>query len=289
MKPSSHMLLPRGQQRGMLFLVLLLIALMGTLAFVSFETEPILDISSSEVREAQDQLDSLRMLALEKKSPKIYPFNPNFMTEYRAYVLGVAPEAWERLQTFRSQEKWINSAADFQRVTGVSDSLLNVLQPYFKFPEWVQRAKRPSAKNYAQQVVPKEQRIDLNLATISELQQVYGIGPAFSKRIVEFRDRLGGFSDDRQLYLVWGLNDSTVTKVLQRFTVKDPKPLLKLNLNTASASDLATLPGISFETAKKLWEFRRLREKITHLSDLEKIEGLTARELRVFQLYLSVE
>ncbi|MDC7996109.1 ComEA family DNA-binding protein [Altibacter sp. HG106] len=289
MKPSSHMLLPRGQQRGMLFLVVLLIGLMVFLAFASFESEPILTTESPEIQRALQELDSLRWVAQKEKAPKIYPFNPNFMTDYRAYVLGVSPEAWDRLQAFRKQDKWIHSASDFQMVTGVSDSLLETLRPYFKFPEWVNQRRRTSVKKYHTTEIPVHQRLDLNSATTAQLQEVYGIGPAFSKRIIEFRERLGGFSDERQLYLVWGLNDTVVNNVLRRFTVKDPKPLPKININTASASDLATLPGISFETAKTVWEFRKLREEISDLSELDKIEGLTARQLRVFQLYLSVE
>jgi DNA uptake protein ComE-like DNA-binding protein len=60
-------------------------------------------------------------------------------------------------------------------------------------------------------------------------------------------------------------------------------------VNKASASDIATIPGISFEMAKKIWEFRRLREKITDIQELEKIEGMTERKLQLIQLYLSVE
>ena len=44
-----------------------------------------------------------------------------------------------------------------------------------------------------------------------------------------------------------------------------------------------------FEMAKKIWEFRRLREKITDIQELEKIEGMTERKLQLIQLYLSVE
>ncbi|MDB2632080.1 hypothetical protein N9Y27_03770 [Flavobacteriaceae bacterium] len=79
----------------------------------------------------------LHQKKLKKKTPKRYPFNPNFITSYKGYELGMSLEEIERLHAFRAQNKWINSSQDFQKVTGISDSLLAAISPYFKFPKWV--------------------------------------------------------------------------------------------------------------------------------------------------------
>jgi hypothetical protein len=39
------------------------------------------------------------------------------------------------LMEYRKGNKYVNSPKEFQAVTQVSDSLLNV-SPYFKFPDW---------------------------------------------------------------------------------------------------------------------------------------------------------
>jgi DNA uptake protein ComE-like DNA-binding protein len=62
-----------------------------------------------------------------------------------------------------------------------------------------------------------------------------------------------------------------------------------MNLNKISASDIATVPGISFELAKRIWEFRILNERIVDFIELKKIEGLTERKLQGIQLYLKLE
>ena len=200
----------------------------------------------------------------------------------------------DRLLKYRKEGKWINSAADFKRVTEVSDSLLNELSPYFKFPDWVTNPKPKSNfsnnktdKGFAEK--PYAQKIDLNKATEEQLQQVSGIGEALSKRIVSYREKLGGFSNDIELNSVYGLNPEVVQRTLNLFTVKTPREITKINVNKASASDIATIPGISFEMARKIWEFRRLREKISTIQELDKIEGMTERKLQLIQLYLSVE
>ena len=64
----------------------------------------------------QKELDSMR-----KKNPFVssqnYELNPNFLTDYKAYTLGIPPEAFDKLQAYRSENKFVNSAAAFQEIT----------------------------------------------------------------------------------------------------------------------------------------------------------------------------
>jgi DNA uptake protein ComE-like DNA-binding protein len=85
------------------------------------------------------------------------------------------------------------------------------------------------------------------------------------------------------------LDYQVVNRVLNEFTVKTPKEIIKMNLNKISASDIATVPGISFDLAKRIWEFRILNETIVNFSELKNIEGLTERKLQGIQLYLKLE
>lgn len=294
MNIKSHFTFNKEQRSGILLLLLLITALLCVYWFVDFSNEDTLDTSSEEIVTIQKQLDSLRLAEVEKRKPKIFPFNPNFITDYKGYTLGMSNEEIDRLLKFREEGKWINSAADFKNVTNVSDSLLNEISPYFKFPEWVTNPK--PTKSFRNQRTDKgfvekpfHQKIDLNEATEEQLQQVSGIGKALSKRIVLYRDKLNGFSNDKQLYAVYGLDSVVIKRTLNLFTVKEPKEIVKMNVNIASASDISTIPGISFDLAKKIWEYRRLREKITNFEELKKIEGISESKLKLIQLYLSID
>ena len=287
---KSHFVFNRSQRNGILFLTLLITGLLGVYYFIDFSKEDVLDTSSPEIITIQKELDSLRAIEIASRKPKIYPFNPNFITDFKGYTLGMSPEEIDRLHEFRDQNKWVNSVKDFQKVTKVSDSLLNKISPFFKFPEWVTNPKPKKKfnnngfkeKNFAQ-------KMDLNIATEEELQKVSGIGPALSKRIIAYREKLGGFTSDTQLHEVYGLEYQVVQRTLNEFTVKTPKEITKMNLNVISASDIATIPGISFDLAKKIWEYRILRERVENFSELEKIDGMTQRKLMGIQLYLTLE
>ncbi len=286
---KSHFVFNRSQRNGILFLISLIIGLLSVYYFTDFSEEDILDINSPEIISLQKELDSLRQIEIASRKPKIFPFNPNFITDFKGYTLGMSTKEIDRLLQFRAKDQWINSVQDFQKVTKVSDSLLKVISPYFKFPEWVTNPKPKKQINKGFKEKPFAQKIDLNIATQEELQKISGIGTALSKRIIAYRLKLGGFTADSQLNNVYGLNEQVVERTLNEFTVKTPKQIIKMNINVISASDIATIPGISFDLAKRIWEFRILRERINDFSELEIIEGMSLRMLARIQLYLTLE
>ena len=289
-KIKSHFVFNRSQRNGILLLVFFTSGYLVLNYYVDFSKESLLDINSKEVIAIQKELDSLRTIEIESKKPKVFPFNPNFLSDFKGYVLGMSTEEIDRLLAFRKENKWINSVKDFKKVTKVSDSLLNKISPYFKFPDWISNSK--PKKNYLKKGFKEKtfrQKVDLNITTQEQLEKVNGIGKVKSKKIIDYRNKLGGFSDDIQIYQLYGLDYQVINKVLNEFTVKTPKEIVKMNFNSISASDIATIPGISFDLAKRIWEYRILNEQIESFSQLQNIEGLTKRKLQGIQLYLKIE
>ena len=220
-KIKSYFVFNSSQRNGILFLLLLVSGFAVINNYIDFTAENLLDINSKEVLAVQKELDSIRTLLTESNQPKIYPFNPNFITDFKGYKLGMSSEEIDRLLDYRKQNKWINSKEDFKKVTKVSDSFLDQISSYFKFPDWISNPK-PKYSDWRKGFKEKtfDQKIDLNSATQLELKKVNGIGEALSKRIIDYRDKLGGFTNDIQLYEVYGLDYQLTDKVRNDFTVK---------------------------------------------------------------------
>jgi len=291
MAMRSYLTFTKQQRKGIVLLLLLIISLMCVYWFVDFSDEDLLDLDSEEIVAVQRELDSLRLIEIEKRTPRLYPFNPNYLTDYRGSVIGMSNEEIDRLLQFRESGNWINSADDFQKVTQVSDSFLNAISPYFKFPEWVANPapEKKSKDAYRFTEKPHSEKIDLNIATAVELRQVSGIGEVLSNRIIQYREQANGFASESELYAIYGVDSAVVQRTLNLFALKTPREIVKININTASASDIATIPGVSFNLAKQIWEYRRLREKVEAPDELSKIDGITPRKLQLIQLYLSFE
>ena len=277
----------KGQQSGIFLLVLLIVGLLCVYFFIDFSSNDI-QINDKELLKFQQEIDSLKLVEIENRKPKIYPFNPNFITDYKGYALGMSNQEIDRLLQFRKQDKWINSAKQFQQVTKVSDSLFNVISPYFKFPEWVTNPKPKKSftyqNNYNKTVA---QKIDLNKATAVQLQRVNGIGEKLSERIIRYRNKfVGGFIADVQLQDVYGLTPEVIERVTNEFTVKTPRVIQKINLNTATSDELVTIEHIDYDIAYNIVEQRTLREGFKSFEELTKVKDFPVHKIEIIKLYL---
>ena len=236
----------------------------------------------------QKKIDSLKKLFQSKDSIRVFPFNPNFITDYKGYTLGMSVKEIDRLHAFRKLDKYVNSKEQFQEVTLVSDSLLNAISPYFKFPDWIKSNKesKPSHKknNRNNGSIVK----DINVVTALELKTINGIGDKLSARIIKFRDRLGGFLVNEQLYDVYGLDVEVANRALEKFKVVQPPPIKKININLANKEEIAELVYISHSVANKIIKYRELNGSIKSFDELTKVDDFPSEKLARIALYLSL-
>jgi len=127
------------------------------------------------------------------------------------------------------------------------------------------------------------------MATQAQLEKVYGVGKKRSERILKYRNKYdGGFVSDIELSEVWGLTDEVITQILQHFTVKTPRPITVINLNTAGRDQLVTVPYIDYEVAFNIIEERTLRDGFNSLEDLLRVEGFPKEKIEIIKLYLQL-
>ena len=235
----------------------------------------------------QNEITQQIVLNEIKSAPKIYPFNPNFITDYKGYKLGMNSKEINRLLLYRAQNKWINSAKEFQNVTKVSDSFIHIISLNFKFPDWVKNSNKTSVS--LERPISFEDKIDLNITTVNELQKVYGVGSVLSNRIIKLRDSfIGGFISDIQLQDVRGLTPETIENIRKQFSVKTPRTYLKISLNTATVDQLVTIQHIDYELAYEIIELRMLKEGYKIIDELTKVKGFPVKKLEIIKLYLTL-
>lgn len=287
---KSHFKFSKQQRNGIFLLLLLIIVLQCVYAFVDFNSKEIA-VNSKKLEVFQAEIDSLKLVEIENRKPKIYPFNPNFITDYKGYTLGMSNKEIDRLLKFRAKNQWINSARQFQQVTKISDTLFNKISPYFKFPDWVTnpKAKKQYTKSFnTNKPKTEEEKIDINKATSVQLQKVYGIGEYYANTIIKYRSRQNGFISMVELNEVYGLKPETIDEIKKSFTLKTPKAINKVNINTATKAQLVTVRFIDYEIAHNIIEYRTLHEGIRSLDDLIKVKDFPIKKIEIIKLYLQL-
>ena len=283
---KSYFQFTKSQRSGIIFLVLLCVMFQSAYFLIDFKSTTNDSKEKQEWLAFQTEIDSLKQIKHDY-IPKIYPFNPNFITDFKGQKLGMSVSEIDRLLAFRKTNKYVNTPEDFQKVTKISDSLLNTMVPYFKFPDWVTnkkefKSKYKSFENKKEKIVI----LDINLATKEDLIKVYGIGPALSDRILKLKDLLGGFVSMEQMNDVWGLSPEVIENLNKNFKVSVLPKVNKVDINNASIKELMLFPYFKYALAKAIVTYRSMNGDFKNNADLTKINGFPNEKLNVISLYL---
>lgn len=280
----------RSQRTGIFILLSIIIVLQTAYFFVDFNSFPTTSPEKDKWLSLQPQIDSLKQEKIDYV-PKIYPFNPNFISDYKGYKLGMSVAEIDRLFAFRKQNKYVNSVNEFQAVTKVSDSLLNVISPYFKFPDWVKNKKEfKDFKKYPNTAFAKKEKIvviDINQATQEDLIKIYGIGEVTAIRILKYKESLGGFVSMEQMNEIWGLLPEVIEKLNIHFNISAATNIKKIDINNASIKELSLFPYFKYPLSKNIVTFRSMNGDIKNIEDLTKIKGMSIDKAKIIALYLN--
>ena len=284
-----HFWYNKRQRNGIFFLLLIIGILQISFFFLDFSSNKPAQFSQNEIDEFKKEQDSLLNVAIKESKPKIFPFNPNYINDFKGYQLGMNVDEIDRLISYRKSGKFINSIKEFKVVTDVSDSLLNSISPFFKFPDWVTNKNNTTNDSFKQ---PKKEVIevkDLNLVTSSDLIKIKGIGEKTAERILSYRDKLQGFTFEDQLYEVYYLYKEIADKALEYFKVLSKPTIKKININTASFKEVLSIVYIDYELTKKIFNYRDEVAEIQSLEELKKIDGFPIEKFNRITLYLVAE
>ncbi len=137
------------------------------------------------------------------------------------------------------------------------------------------KSKSAEIRNKSKGYTPKQtftEVLEVNSASADDFKQLKGIGDVLSKRLVKYRDKLGGFYDVNQILEVYGISDSIFDQFKNQLKA-DPKMLKKIKINQEEAEKLKEHPYISYKLARQIVNYR---EKIKPFETVEEVRNLYA-------------
>ncbi|UGS23083.1 ComEA family DNA-binding protein [Flavobacterium channae] len=288
-KLKSYFLFSREHRSGIFLLFVIIICVQ--LGYFIFKNNLISSKSEAEDKAwllVQNEIDSLKEIKVTRKDT-IYPFNPNYITDYKGYKLGMSIEEIDRLHAYRKSGKFVNSAEEFQKVTKVSTAFLSKISPYFKFPDWVKNKGVATSEKFHKFLPKEKEKIiqkDINTATREDLIAVYGIGEKLADKILLEKEKFGAFASMEQFQFIWGISPEAIADLNKRFAVKSNNGIKKIAINDLSQKELAKFPYFNYSLAKEIVIYRTMNGEIKNFDDLTKIKGLPNEKLNLIVLYL---
>lgn len=101
----------------------------------------------------------------------------------------------------------------------------------------------------------KARIIEINSADSLALDELPGIGPSFAKRIIKYRQMLGGYAYPAQLKEVFGMDSTRLAGFIKLIRI-DSSGIRKLDLNKATFKELLAHPYLEYEQVKAIVRFR---------------------------------
>jgi DNA uptake protein ComE-like DNA-binding protein len=176
-----------------------------------------------------------------------------------------------------------------QEVSGSEEKELKSVNKKESVPERVKRLTSYSRPSYSRTEKFQEGTVvELNTADTIILKKIPGIGSAFAKRIVNYRNLLGGYYSVAQLSEVYGIDEEKYDALASWFSA-DPSLVSRLNVNNLPQDSLRRHPYINYGQAKVITQLRRQKGKLAGWENLLLLNEFTDDDKIRLQYYLSFE
>lgn len=208
---------------------------------------------------------------------ELFAFDPNTVDSAQMLRLGIKPRIASNIIKYRNKGGRFTSADDFGKIYGISTEQLEQLRPYITIaPQTPPMAEAPSIYS----------SIDINNADTTALKAI--VSPSLAKRIVGYRNLLGGFANVAQLSEIKGITPKQLSTLEQYITI-DTTRINAINVNTASIDRLKRHPYINFYQARDIIELRKAKRQLKHIDELKHLDSFSTTDLERLTPYLIFE
>lgn len=244
---------------------------------------------NTEDQENNNSLQYDRPVNSGVKGGAVFYFDPNKLDETGWKKLGLREKTVRTILNYLSKGGHFYKPEDLKKIYGLRPDEYLRLEPYIKIevspitetPARYERKEKETAN-------APNRTVDINTADTSAFIALPGIGSKLAARIVNFRDKLGGFYSTDQVKETYGLPDSTFQKIKPRLQL-GTAPVKKININTATLDELKAHPYIKYSLAKPIVAYREEHGAFSKIEDIKKVMAVTEDLFIKISPYLSIQ
>jgi len=210
----------------------------------------------------------------------LFNFDPNTASYSDLKNLGFSNNQANNIINYRNKGGKFYTANDLLKLYSIDSVCFNRVKDYIKITDNVKEDLVKSEN--------REVKVYINSADALEFQKLRGIGEVFSKRIVNYREKLGGFVSKEQIKEVYGISNELYENI-EANLILDESEIKKININKADYAELISHPYIDKEITLVILNYREFKGEITSFDELLSQKALTKKSLEKIQPYVSLK
>lgn len=220
----------------------------------------------------------------------LFYFDPNTISAEGWKKLGLREKTIHTIQNYLSKGGHFRKPDDLKKIYGLFPDEYERIAPYINIaPEETVKANfTEEPKPIKPAAVPKYTVIDINVADTTAFISLPGVGSKLSARIVNFREKLGGFYSINQIGETYGLPDSTFQRIKPYLKLEN-NSVKKISINTVTADELKTHPYIRYAIANPIIAYRKEHGPFAKIEDIKKVMAVTEEVYQKIAPYLTIQ
>ena len=218
------------------------------------------------------------------------PFNPNQAADSIWLSFGISERGVQSIRKYITKGGVFRKEQDVAKMYCIDSMAFQRMRPFLLFDSSPANHHQEEHNTHRSpwQKRASMARIELNSADTLELQRLPAIGRSIARRIILYRDRLGGYHQLDQLLEVYRMTPGKLDTI-QPFLVLDPTLIRRIPINTISAQDLGKHPYIAPSQARALVAYREKHGAFRHASDLLGCLAMDEETVNQLSPYLSFD
>jgi competence protein ComEA len=294
----------RRERRGILALVALIILIFsGTFLINYFNNNE--EISVSEFEKELDQLIKAQNETITPQLDSLYvdlsvpfstpqPLDPNTASETQWRNIGISPAQYRVINNYLQKGGRFRNKEDLRKIYSITPEVYNRIEPYLVIKTEIPSPAANTQPAYSPAQSSNQQRnttnlmVELNTADTTLLQALPGIGPSFARRIVNYRNKLGGFYNKQQLMEVFGMDEERLSGIENNVSINTAY-IQRLEINNATSAALQQHPYINKQLSLLIVSYRNQHGRYRNIDDFRKLALVDDELARQLAPYLSYD
>jgi DNA uptake protein ComE-like DNA-binding protein len=284
-----------SSERKSIITLIVLIILCIALPQVYFKLFPIekAKIQIIELKEQEANFFNVNQTSKTEKATSLSTtyatnkFDPNTASDEELTSIGFSSKNIRTIRNYQAKGGNFKTAEDLKKLYGINKNIIEKIIPLVEIKN----------KNKTYQNTPFNQDslnkfkgkkvfeiVDINTADSVALIKLYRIGPSLAGKIINYRNKLGGFLYLNQLTEIWGFDEDILYDLQGKIKV-DASKTKRLNLNNVDLETLKQHPYYKFKLSQAIINYRLQHGNFKSMLDLRNIRIVNDSIFKLISIY----